>query len=88
MPKSVEDGATIPILYEARLPELAVWGTQLDPIFEAQFTDLTPEQRERLKQQEVTEKKVASLRAGSPGLRLTSTSTTGTTSRLMASKRK
>jgi type I restriction enzyme R subunit len=59
MPQSVEDGATVPILYEARLPELAVWGKQLDPIFEAQFADLTPEQREKLKQQEVTERKIA-----------------------------
>lgn len=59
MPKSVEDGATVPILYEARLPELAVWGSQLDPIFEAQFAELTPEQREKLKQQEVTERKIA-----------------------------
>jgi type I restriction enzyme R subunit len=50
MPKSVEDGATVPILYEARLPELAIWGQQLNSIFEAQFTDLTPKQREQLKQ--------------------------------------
>lgn len=59
MPKSVEDGATVPILYEARMPELAVWGKKIDPIFEAQFADLTFEQREKLKQQEVTERKLA-----------------------------
>ena len=59
MPQSVQDGATVPILYEARLPELSVWGRQLDPIFEAQFAELTPQQRETLKQQEVTEKKLA-----------------------------
>lgn len=59
MPQSVEDGATVPILYEARLPELAVWGKRLDPIFEAQFADLSPEQREKLKSQEVTERKIA-----------------------------
>lgn len=58
MPKSVEDGATVPILYEARMPELAVWG-KIDPIFEAQFAELTTEQREKLKNQEVTERKLA-----------------------------
>jgi len=59
MPQSVEDGATVPILYEARLPDLAVWGKRIDPIFEAQFADLTPEQRELLKRQEVTERAIA-----------------------------
>ena len=59
MPQSVTDEATVPILYESRLPELAVWGKQLDPIFEAQFRHLTEEQREALKKQEITERKVA-----------------------------
>ncbi len=59
MPRSVEDGATVPILYEGRLPELAVWGKRLAPLFEAEFSHLTKEQREKLKQQEVTEKKIA-----------------------------
>lgn len=59
MPKSVEDGATVPIFYEARMPELAVWGRKIDPIFDAQFSDLTPEQREKLKKQEATERKLA-----------------------------
>ncbi len=59
MPKSVEDGATVPILYEARMPELAVWGKKIDPIFDAQFSELTPDQRDRLKKQEVTERKLA-----------------------------
>lgn len=59
MPQSVDDGATVPILYEARLPDLAIWGQQLDPIFEAQFADLNEEQREKLKKQEVTERKIA-----------------------------
>ncbi|QDT29894.1 Type I restriction enzyme [Gimesia panareensis] len=59
MPKSVEDGATVPILYEARMPELAIWGKKIDPIFDAQFSELTPDQRERLKKQEVTERKLS-----------------------------
>ncbi len=62
MPQAVEDGATVPILYESRLPELAVWGKQIDPIFEAEFTQLTQEQRERLKKAEVTERKVGEAR--------------------------
>lgn len=59
MPMSEKDGATVPILYEGRMAHLAVWGKKIDPIFEAQFAELTPEQREKLKQQEVTERKLA-----------------------------
>jgi type I restriction enzyme R subunit len=59
MPQSVEDGATVPILYESRLPELAVWGKRIDPLFKAAFGDLTEEQQRKLAQQEVTERKIA-----------------------------
>lgn len=59
MPQSVEDGATVPILYEGRLPELAVWGKRIDPLFQAEFGHLTEEQRDKLKQQEVTERRIA-----------------------------
>ncbi len=59
MPQSVADGSTVPIMYESRLPELAVWGKRLDPLFEAEFAHLTKEQREKVKQQEVTERKIA-----------------------------
>lgn len=59
MPQSVADGATVPILYESRLPELAVWGRRIDPLFETEFADLTKEQREKLKSTEVTERRVA-----------------------------
>jgi len=59
MPQSVEDGATVPILYESRLPELAVWGKRIDPLFDAEFAHLTKEQREKVKQQQVTERKIA-----------------------------
>lgn len=61
MPQSVADHATVPILYEARLPELAVWGKRLDPIFNDQFGHLTAEQRRTLQQQEITEKRVAAV---------------------------
>lgn len=59
MPQSILDGATVPILYEGRLPELAIWGKRIDPLFESEFAHLTEEQRNRLKQQEVTERKIA-----------------------------
>lgn len=59
MPESIADHATVPILYESRLPELAVWGKRIDPLFEAEFGHLTDEQREKLKQQEVIERRVA-----------------------------
>ena len=59
MPQSVADGATVPILYESRLPELAIWGRRLDPIFESAFAHLSEEQRERVKRQEITERRIA-----------------------------
>ena len=59
MPQSVADGATVRILYESRLPELAIWGKRLDPIFDVSFAHLTTEQREQLKRQEITERRIA-----------------------------
>ena len=47
IPQSVDDGATVPIWYEARLPELAIEGpTTLDNLFEAMFGDETDGVRE------------------------------------------
>ena len=38
IPQSVADGATVPIFYEARLPELAIEGPEtLDRLYEAMF---------------------------------------------------
>jgi type I restriction enzyme R subunit len=59
MPSSVEDGATVPILYESRLPDLAVWGKRLNPIFDAELAHLTEEQREQVKKKEVTVRRIA-----------------------------
>ncbi len=43
IPQSVADGATVPIFYEARLPELAVEGPEtLDRLYEAMFGDEPP----------------------------------------------
>jgi type I restriction enzyme R subunit len=50
IPQSVADGATVPIYYEARLPELAIQGPNtLDKLFDAIFKDETPEMRERIR---------------------------------------
>lgn len=59
MPVSVQDGATVPILYENRLPDLAVWGKRLDPIFDAELAHLTDEQREQVKKKEATMRRIA-----------------------------
>ncbi len=41
IPQSVEDGATVPIYYEPRLPELAIEGTDtLDRLFDAMFGNM------------------------------------------------
>jgi type I restriction enzyme, R subunit len=58
MPQSVEDHATVPIYYESRLPELSVWGNKLDPMFDAMFPEFAPDYRQRLKRQEVNERRV------------------------------
>ncbi len=43
IPQSVADGVTVPIWYEARLPELAIEGPEtLDKLFEAMFGDEPP----------------------------------------------
>lgn len=58
MEQSERDGATVPIYYEARHSDLAVWG-KIEPLFNAEFSDLTPEQRRTLKKRELTAEKVA-----------------------------
>ena len=50
IPESVADGATVPIHYEARLPELAIQGPNtLDKLFDTIFQDEPAEVRERIK---------------------------------------
>ena len=46
IPQSVADGATVRIMYEARLPDLAIQGSgTLDELFEATFSDLSEDER-------------------------------------------
>ena len=50
IPQSVADGATVPILYEARLPELAIEGPEtLDKLFDAMFSDQPEEVQRQLR---------------------------------------
>ena len=49
IPQSVADGATVPIWYEARLPDLAIEGPEtLDRLFDALFGDESEEVRARI----------------------------------------
>jgi type I restriction enzyme R subunit len=57
--QAVADGATVPIFYESRLPELRIIGQSLDKIFEHVFADRTPEEREAIKQRFGTEEAIA-----------------------------
>ena len=60
IPQSVADGATVPIYYEARLPELAIEGPEsLDKLFEAMFGDETEETRTRIRRRYANKETVA-----------------------------
>ncbi|STO36812.1 Type-1 restriction enzyme R protein [[Flavobacterium] thermophilum] len=56
--QAVEDGATVPIYYESRLPELRVEGESLDAIFDRVFQDYSKEDRERIKKKYATEEAI------------------------------
>ena len=53
--KAVEDGATVPIFYEAKLIDLHVQGETIDTLFDRFFRDYSDEDKERIKQKYVTE---------------------------------
>ena len=60
IPQSVADGATVPILYEARLPELAIEGREtLDRLFDAMFGELPDNVRERIRRRYANKETVA-----------------------------
>ncbi|WP_018923565.1 type I restriction endonuclease subunit R [Salsuginibacillus kocurii] len=56
--KAVEDGATVPIFYEARLIDLHVQGETIDSLFDRFFRDYSDEDKERIKQKYVTEEAI------------------------------
>ncbi|WP_427036594.1 type I restriction endonuclease subunit R [Cytobacillus pseudoceanisediminis] len=60
--QAVEDGATVPIFYEARMVDLHVQGDSLDELFERQFREYSEEDRERIKKKYATEDAINSSR--------------------------
>ena len=60
IPQSVEDGATVPIYYEARLPELHVEGPEtLDRLFEALFGEEPEETRAEIRRRYANKERIA-----------------------------
>ncbi len=60
IPQSVADGATVPIMYEARLTELAIEGPEtLDRLFDAMFEEQPDEVRERIRRRYANNETVA-----------------------------
>jgi type I restriction enzyme R subunit len=57
--QAVADGATVPIFYEGRLPELRILGNSLDALFDRVFADRTEEEREAIKKKYATEAAIA-----------------------------
>jgi type I restriction enzyme R subunit len=58
--ESQADGATLPIKYEGRLPELFVeGGDTIDEVFERVFSDLSKDMKDKLKKQYVTRGAIA-----------------------------
>ncbi len=57
--QAVADGATVPIFYEGRLPELRIIGNTLDAIFDRVFADRSDEEREAIKKKYANEVSIA-----------------------------
>jgi type I restriction enzyme R subunit len=57
--QAVADGATVPIFYESRLPNLQVIGSTLDHLFERVFADRTPDERAAIQAKFATEEALA-----------------------------
>ena len=60
IPQSVEDGATVPIYYEARLPELHIEGPEtLDRLFDALFGDEPEKSRAEIRRRYANKETIA-----------------------------
>ena len=57
--QAVQDGATVPIFYESRLPELQIIGQTLDQLFNRMFSDRSDEERAAIKRRYATEPAIA-----------------------------
>ncbi|MGB8952293.1 MAG: type I restriction endonuclease subunit R [Candidatus Aminicenantales bacterium] len=53
--QAVQDGATVPIYYESRLPDVHVQGENLDILFDRYFQDYSEKEREEIKKKYATE---------------------------------
>ncbi len=51
--EAIDDGATVPIIYEPRLTEWALQREDVDEAFEREFADLSDDQRDQLREQAV-----------------------------------
>ena len=57
--QAVHDGATVPIFYESRMPELHIIGQTIDQVFDHVFADRSEEERAAIKQRFATEQAIA-----------------------------
>ena len=57
--QAVQDGATVPIFYESRLPELQVIGQTLEQLFNHTFADRSDQERAAIKRRYATEPTIA-----------------------------
>ena len=57
--QAVRDGATVPIFYESRLPELRIIGQTIDRVFERVFAERSDEERAAIKRRYATEQAIA-----------------------------
>ena len=57
--QAVRDGATVPIFYESRLPELQIIGQTLDQLFNRTFADRSDQERAAIKRRYATEPAIA-----------------------------
>lgn len=57
--QAVADGATVPIFYEGRLPELRILGSTLDAVFDRVFINRSEEERQAIKAKYGTEGAIA-----------------------------
>ncbi len=57
--QSVKDGATVPIYYESRLPEIRVEGETLDAVFDRVFNEYEEKEKEAIKSRYATLETVA-----------------------------
>jgi type I restriction enzyme, R subunit len=58
--QAVDDGATVPILYQSRMPDLQIEGRSLDVLFDRMFGNYSEDDRERIKKKYATSEAITS----------------------------